>query len=69
VLNKQTLAVDKKWVTYLEVDRVADNSRTIRMSQIEGVWSERFISNSVLSFGVHIDGLPGCTNAWNVLMR
>jgi hypothetical protein len=32
VLNKQTLAVDKKWVTYSEVDRGADNSRTIRMS-------------------------------------
>jgi len=69
VLNKQMLAVEKKWVTFLEVDRRADNSRTIRMSQRDGVWSEFFMLHSVLSFGVHIDGLPGCAKAWNVLMR
>jgi hypothetical protein len=42
VLNKKTMAVDKKWVTYLEVDREVDNSRTIRMSQTDGGWSEFF---------------------------
>jgi len=56
-------------VGHLEVDRGAENSRRARMSQTDGFWSEFFMLHGVLSFGVHIDGLPGCTKAWNVLMK
>jgi hypothetical protein len=38
MLNERTLAGEKKWVSYFEVDRGADNSRTIRKSQTDGVW-------------------------------
>jgi hypothetical protein len=68
VLNKQILAVDKKWVTQSSIVELTTRGR-YDMSQKDGVWSDYFMLHSLLSFGVHIDGLPGCTMAWNVLMR
>jgi hypothetical protein len=68
VLNKQTLTGDKKWVSHLEVNRGAGNN-SVRYECRKGteVWSEFLMLHSVQTFGFHVDGLKGCTQAGGVL--